>query len=157
MSLHDAKIPPVKFQRPAPFSLSLAQRRLAAWLALLAIVLHAVAPFAHSASLTPDDPFKSVFCGGFSAEAKLALTKLPPDNPYQLLFKLAQQDCSLCQHSDDAVPFTSHPDHSLTLPLTTDGNVLVIQTAPPRARLNLAAAPPPSHAPPPRGYSDKSF
>ncbi len=150
-------MPPVKPNRPAPFSLSPARRRLAAWLALLAIVLHTLAPFAHSAPLTQDDPLKGVFCGGFSAEAKLALTQLPPDNPYQLLFKLAQQDCSLCQHSDAAIAFTSHPGHSLNLPRMNVGNLPVIQTAPPRARLNLAAAPPPSHAPPPLGYSDKSF
>ncbi len=140
---------PVKSFLPMTFR-SLPRRRFAAWLALCAIVVHAFAPFAHGA-VAAKDPLQGVFCGGFSAEAKLALTQLPPDNPYQLLFKLTQQDCSLCQHADTALAITSHPDDGLALPLSPKAQHAVAQAAPVRVHLNLAAAPPPSHAPPQLG------
>ncbi|TAK91287.1 MAG: hypothetical protein EPO06_05930 [Burkholderiaceae bacterium] len=141
----------MKFSRPLLLTLtlrsSLAMRRFAAWLALCAIVVHAFAPFAHGA-LATKDPLQGVFCGSFSADAKLALAQLPPDNPYQLLFKLTQHDCSLCQHADDALTFTSHPDHGLSLPLSPHAQQRVAHTTHVHVQLNLAAAPPPSHGPP---------
>jgi hypothetical protein len=134
----------VKSNFHSPNLLTRVRLRLASWLALLAIVLHTAIPFAEN--LVGNSAMDGVFCGALTPAAKLALAKLPDGG--QTLLKAMQHDCSLCEQANHPVILAGHSDQSLLLPFIRDNNVVVTLSATPRGQLNLAAAPPPSHAPP---------
>lgn len=117
---------------------------LASWLALLAIVLHTAMPFAQN--LAGNRAMDGVFCGALTPAAKLALAKLPDGG--QTLLKVMQHDCSLCQQASHSPVLINHTAPSVLVSLVLDYQVVVIPVVLSRASLNLAAAPPPSHAPP---------